>query len=235
MKKSILMFAVLAIAAIVGLNSCGKGDIMVDPNTDMVVSQVLPDGVMPVFDANSVDVYGSIEEQINCYPEFNGNREGGDMGRMGNRMKERMGFGFKMRDIFFRLQLDANQREAMGRIMQDYHDCVKGVMSQTEDRRKEILAAAAIERKAKIEEFKTGTNPDNDTREELGLIIKVINERVRTSLQELIDQDALCECFTKMLRQTFAQLSEKQKALFIEWLKKQKHPCLPLDFDPNSK
>ena len=234
MKKSFLFIALIAMTVLLGLNSCHKGDGTVDPSqNDLVVAKMLPDAIMPAFDASTIEVFGSIDEDINVYPEFNGDMRGDMGGRMMDRMHNRMGFGFKMRALFYHLNLTDAQKEEVHEFMLGYHDCVTRIMESTRAAREEILSEAATERRRIIAAFKAGTNPDLDTRQEVMAALHQLNQDTRDKLQALIDRTALCNCFKHLLENVYDVLdTDAQKDAFETWFGRLQNPCFEDGWTP---
>lgn len=208
---------------LIGLNSCDKGDGIYGPQSDRISANIIADEQIPYFDANEFTVTGDLTNDIEVYPEFN--RDGrDDLGRekMRDKMRQRLGPGFELREILGKLNLTEDQRTKIGQYIADYHDCVKSIMLASEQERREIIEKARLERQRIMEQVRNG----EITREEAALAMQQLNERVKNALNGLVDREALCNCYKAFLRNIFNVLDDEQKATFLRWLAGNKNPCL---------
>ncbi len=237
MKKSFLSLALIAVALLIGMSSCDKGDGPWGPDDDghrdLVAGDVLTDMDMSYLDATEFLVEGDIEAQdMEVYPEFNGRDDrdrnkdhDGDRGkdRHGRKkFKRHHGPGYELMILLRKLHLTADQKEKFRDIMMDYRDCVREIMEGTMEQRKEIIQRAREARYDIIKAYKAG---DID-REEAIKKLRILYKKVKEALNNLVDKDALCDCYIKMLRNLYNILTDEQKVVFKRWLEWSKNPCL---------
>ena len=235
MKKQFLtiMITLVVLSMMVVLNSCKK-DGTVDPsNAPMLTnSQIVPENVMQAFDADAITVYGSIDSEIKCYPDFtvssNANCSRGCMNNgvseQTTMVNDRMGPAFKLISIIRRLNLNDRQLAAIRIFMVDYHDCVKSVMTRTEAQRQAAMSRARAAREDVIARYKSG----EIGRERAAAAIAEINKALRASLETLINKDALCDCLKTLYRQIRSKLTDEQAVLWDKWVANQQLPCMTL-------
>jgi Spy/CpxP family protein refolding chaperone len=229
MKKSFLSLAVIAIALLIGLNACDKGGDNPWDSRDPMVVQVLPDEDMPYFDANEFTVEGELDAaDIEVYPEFNGrdgrddHRDHGDRDKWRKKIKRRHGQGFELRVLLRKLNLTDRQKAKFHDIMSSYRDCVKDIMMNTAEQRKEIMERARAVRHDIIAKFRAG---EIDRKEAISQL-RELYVKVRKAMNELVDKEALCNCYKRMLHNLYQILTPEQKRIFLQWLKNSKNPCL---------
>ena len=232
MKKTLLTMAIVAVGLLIGLSACNKGDNPWDPNGDdhgMLVTQAVPDEYMPYFDAEEFTVEGDLNTaDIEVYPEFNG-RDGRDRGDNGNcgdkwrdRMKNRHGRGFELRILLRNLRMDKDQILKFREILDGYRDCVHDVMIATADQRQEIMAKAREAKMDIIQKFRAGEIDRTEAIKEL----RELYVKVKEAMDELVDKDAICNCYLRMLHQLYGILTPEQQRIFKVWLEKSLNPCL---------
>jgi Spy/CpxP family protein refolding chaperone len=238
MKKSFLSIALVAVALLIGMSSCDKGDDPWGPgdgHRDFVSGDVLTDMDMPYLDAAEITVEGDIDAQdLEVYPEFNGRDDhdkgrdrdhDGDRGRGHHgrkKFKRHHGPGYELMILLRKLQLTPDQRKEFYDIMKEYRDCVHDVMTQNREQRKEIIQKAREARLDIIKAYKAG---DIDRKEAIAKL-RQLYTRVKEALNDLVDKDALCNCYIKMLRNLYNILTDEQKVAFKRWLEWSKNPCL---------
>jgi hypothetical protein len=224
----------------------------IEPQTANVIDQqVLPNGLLTYFDAHLVTVSGSLESPMqNSSPDFCGPDSGrvgpppdsgkggpppppgGDKGGMkpGNPMDN--GGGFQFRDVLYRLKLTKAQVPATQKVIWAYQQCVQEVLVKSFAARKEIMYSAEQHRRAIMEAFKTALQAaGKDTalihaaRKKANEAMATLNKDTQAKLAALIDNTALCACWTKMVTDIEATLTADQLVIFQTWLAKQKTPC----------
>lgn len=220
MKKQFftLVMTLVVLSLMLVVNSCKK-DVPVDPTDNgpmLMNSQIIPEDVMPAFDADQVTVYGNIENDITCYPNL-------VVTDPRSAVTDRMGPGFKVIDIIKRMKLNDRQLSAIRGFMTDYHACVKDVMARTEAQRQAAMARARAAREDVIALYKSG----EIDRATAARRIAEINKGLREALDKLINRDALCECLKALYRQIRSTLTtDEQKSMWDKWVAAQKLPCL---------
>jgi Spy/CpxP family protein refolding chaperone len=233
MKKSFLSLAVITIAVLLGLSACNKdGDNpwdSKDPSHDPMMVQVLPDEDMPYFDANEFTIEGELDaKDIEVYPEFNGrddrddHRDRGNRDKWRHRIKKRHGSGFELRVLLKKLHLTDRQKAKFHDIIASYRDCVKDIMMNTSEQRKEIMTRARAVRHDIIAKFRAG---EIDRKEAISQL-RELYVKVKKAMDELVDKEALCNCYKRMLHNLYQILTPEQKRIFMQWLKNSKNPCL---------
>ena len=233
MKKTFLSLAIVAVGLLIGLSACNKGDNPWGPGDDhdMMVSQTLPDEYMPYFDAEEFTVEGDLNaNDIEVYPEFNGRDRHGhgdkdrghDRDKWRNKMKKRHGHGFELRLLLRKLHLDKEQRAEFRKILISYRECVKEVMESSAAERQEIIKRAREARMEIIKKYRAG----EISREEAIKALRVLYTKVKKAMDDLIDKDALCDCYIRMLRQLYSILTPRQQQIFKVWLSHSLNPCL---------
>ena len=233
MKKTFLSMAIIAVGLLIGLSACNKGDNPWGPGDDhdMMVSQTLPDEFMPYFDAEEFTIEGDLNaNDIEVYPEFNGRDRndhgdrdrGHDRDKWREKMKKRHGHGFELRVLLRKLNLDEDQRAEFRKILISYRDCVHNIMKENVEERMEIMQRAREARMDIIKKLRAG----EIDREEAIKELRALYTKVKEAMNNLIDKDALCNCYVRMLRQLYSILTPEQQRVFKEWLKNSKNPCL---------
>jgi hypothetical protein len=233
MKKQFLTLVItlVVLSLMLVVNSCKK-DGTVDPtNGPMLMnSQIVPDNVMPAFDAEEVTVYGDIDSDLRCYPDFtesgsvtcNRSCMTNGVNQQLSMVNDRMGPGFKVIDVIKRMKLNDRQLAAIRGFMVDYHACVKDVMTRTEAQRQKAIERAKAAREDVIARYKAG----EIERARAAAAIAEINKALRASLETLINKDALCDCLKTLYRQIRSTLTEEQAIIWDKWVANQKLPCL---------
>lgn len=230
MKKTLLSLGLIAIAIMVGLSACNKDGGPWGPGEDgmLMVSEILPDEYIPAFDAAEFTVEGEIEaDDIEVYPEFNGNRDDKGnkddrgWGNMRDKMKKRMGPGFELRQLFWMLKLDREQAGDVYVFIQEYHDCIHSIMVTTQEERQAIMENA---RAARLE-IMTQFREDGD-REAAKTALRALYEQVKSDLDALVDHDAICECYKTLLDKIRSILTDEQIVILERWIANSKNPCL---------
>jgi DNA-binding transcriptional MerR regulator len=204
------------------VNSCKK-DVPVDPtdNVPMLMNnQIIPENVMPAFDADQVTVNSNIESDISCYPDL-------FITDPTSNVNDRMG-AVKVIDIIKRMKLTDRQLAAIRTYMVGYHECVKDVMTRTEAQRQKAIERAKAAREDVIARFKAG----EIDRARAAAKIAEINKALRASLETLINKDALCECLKALYSKIRATLTDEQKAMWDKWVANQKLPCVSVRSRP---
>jgi len=200
-------------------------------------TQIIPENVMQAFDADAVTVYGNIDSDIKCYPDFtessNANCNRGCMNNgvseLTTMVNDRMGPAFKVIDLIKRMKLNDRQLGAIRIFMVDYHDCVKSVMTRTEAQRQKAIERAKAAREDVIARYKAG----EIERARAATAIAEINKALRASLETLINRDALCDCLKTLYRQIRSTLTtDEQKAMWDKWVANQKLPCTSVRSTP---
>ena len=225
MKKHLLTFGMIMIALslMFTVNSCKK-DTPVEPQTDlMMTTQVIPQDVIPAFDAENVTVYSTIESDIKCYPDF----VTPDVSATA--INDRMGPAFKLAAIFKRMNLTDRQLAAIRPFLVGYQECVKSVMLRTEAQKQAAIRRAAAARADVIAGYKNGEYD----RATAARKIEVINKALKESLDKLVDRTALCDCLKALYRKIRTILTtDEQKAMWDKWVASQKLPCMSVDTTP---
>jgi hypothetical protein len=245
MKKTLLssLLAIFVLTFFV-MTSCNK-DTGTNELTNPIVSgatlsvnQVLPDNLMPYFDAHNVNVSGSLETPImNSSPDFCGDTTRGGPppppcggGPSGPPMDNQGGFEF--RGILMQLKLTKDEFPVVQKVLWNYQQCVQLVLSKTFAARKEIMYAAMLSQKTIMNTYMTAlkaagkdTAAIHAARAAAMTAMKALNDDTKAKLDALIDKTALCDCWTKMITDFEAALTTDQVTLFKTWLAKQKTPC----------
>ncbi len=228
MKKSFLSLAIIAIGLLIGLNACNKGgdNPWDNEHKDYNMTQVLPDEDMPYFDANEFTIEGGLDvNDIDIYPEFqreDRRRDKKDREKRRRCIKRRHGSGFELRILLRKLHLTKEQRVEFRKIIISYRDCIKDIVKDNSEQRKEIMTRSRSVRRDIIKKFRAG---DIDRKEAVKLL-RELYVKVKKSMDELIDKEALCNCYKRMLHRLYSILTPQQKRIFLQWLKNSKNPCL---------
>lgn len=236
MKKTLFsgLFAIFAIAMVIGVYSCKNDTVNPGPTDMMTVNQVVPDATMNAFDANEFTVYGDLTNDLQVYPQqfVDGckldDRRPDDKGGMGG-MKDRMGPGFKLRMLLWDLKLTKEQMTTIGALMPGYHECVRSIMQAGEADRQAAMAAARAARADVLAKYKI----DGD-KAAARTALNDINKTLKAALDASIDKDALCNCLKNLYLAIRETLTPAQQIKFDAWVAKQKLPCMRgVDTPPN--
>jgi hypothetical protein len=257
MKKTLLssLLAIFVLSFFVFMSSCDKNAGTNDPTNPMVsgisapVSQVIPNSMLPYFDAHNVIVTGTTETPItNSSPDFCGGPAGGSgsdgtgknggppppppppNGGVGNPIDNHGGFEFM--NIMWQLKLTKDQMPKVMKVMWDYQGCVQQVLASSFAARKQVMYAAGQQQKVIMDALKAAlkaagkdTAAIHAAKKTAMDAMKALNTDTQAKLNALIDTKALCACWTKMIADFEATLTPDQLTLFTTWLAKQKTPC----------
>jgi len=255
MKKKVLktLMAMFVLSFFIAMTSCNKDTGTnvttnpVQPPTESVIGQqVLPDALLSLFDAHQVVVTGSLETPIqNSSPDFcpppdtskgkGGPPQDSSKGKGGPPPPPPpppVGGGFEFRGILYQLKLTQVEIPVVQKAIWAYQQCVQEVLVKTFAARKEVMYSAMQQQKSIMDAFKTALKAaGKDTalihaaRKTAMDAMSALNKDTQTKLAALIDNTALCACWTSLINDIEATLTPDQLVLFKAWLAKQKTPC----------
>lgn len=224
-QLKITLLAVFALALMVGLNSCDKGEIPTNGEWYLFDS---PEWLAPEPNASPVEINGGTLEQpfdlcpiaqdVRLYNPNDdgrgGNGKGGDNGSMGKR--KFLPLGRILRD----LKLDSNQVELVKGFILDYRLCIQENVMALRERERELLEPFEAQRRAILEAYKNG----EITREQAYEQLQQLREQIRQVLEEnnfrVLACEAMKDCRNRLFENIKSILTQEQLARFEEWLSK---------------
>jgi hypothetical protein len=160
------------------------------------------------------------------------NNDGGCNRGVGQGTPVNNGGGFEFRGILMQLKLTKDQMPAVQKAIWAYQQCVQEVLVKSFAARKEVMYSAEQQRKSIMDAFKTALQAaGKDTalihaaRKAAMDAMNALNKDTQAKLAALIDNIALCACWTTLITDIEAGLTADQLTLFQAWLAKQKTPC----------
>ncbi len=227
MKRfKLTLLSVFALALLVGLNSCDKGNLPTEGDWNLFDS---PEWLAPEPDASPVEINGGtleqpfdicpVEQDVRLYDPNGGDRgghgKGGDNGdMMGHRKFMPLGW------ILRQLELDSLQIDQIKGFIFDYRLCIKENVMNLREKEKELLEPFNERRKEIFEAYKNG----EITREEAAQALLQLHQEIIEVLSQnnfrVLACEAMKDCRNQLFENIKTILNEEQLVKFEEWLSK---------------